>query len=498
MRAGSFGAARAAAPPPADTTGTYYVRVNVHFVQRADGTDNFGVVDLPATPRVDENGYRWAHGLIDGANSLYGWGGNPPMRLPVGNATPHPPKRVQLVLTGVYFDRVPAAQDAERLFSTRNMGGTYLYKTFGQDRLRAINIFVMNHADPAYASTGGIGSGIGPTPAEGCWLKIVAPWRATVAQPGLRVPWSYLSILNHELGHVLGLPHTYVKPWNPQARDADGFRDTPNNPNCWDDFAFDCACAEPMQQPASNNMMDYNNVQNALTPQQLARIYYNLGEPQAGLVAAYGGCAPAVAAFSLRAGSTPVDEGFGVEAGPLLLNGAPSFNETRFAITVQRLTRRGRPKGAAQVRVFDKPFERGRRADGPGTDEVVLAARGGWRAGRSYRIGLRVYSACGGADSVSRTVRVGRGLEWVTEGAERVTSRSERTRGDQKAPRDDQKASRGDQKASPSDQKAARGDQKAARGDQKASPSDQKAARGVQQAPRVRPNTVGTPEQKLP
>ena len=231
-------------PPPADTAGTYFVRVNVHFVQRADGTDNFGPVDLPTTPLLDENGYRWAHGLVFGANSRYGWGGNPPMRLPVGNHTPAKPKRIQLVLTGVYFDRVPPDHDAERLFSTATMGSPYLFRTFGRDPLRTVNIFVMNHADPAYASTGGIGSGIGPTPQAGCWLKIVAPWRATVTQPDRRTPWNYLAILNHELGHVFGLPHTYVKPWSPQARDADGFADTPNNPNCW--------TTSPLPAPAPN------------------------------------------------------------------------------------------------------------------------------------------------------------------------------------------------------------------------------------------------------
>lgn len=351
---GTARAARPSPPLPPDSAVFYYVRVNVHFVQRADGTDNFGPVDLPTTPLIDENGYRWAQGLIDGSNGS--WLSNPPMKLPVGNATPHPPKRVRLVLTGVYFDRVPADRDAERLFSTTNMGSPYLFKTFGQDPLRAVNVFVMNHADPAYASTGGIGSGIGPTPQQGCWLKFVAPWRATVAQPDRRSSWSYVSIFNHELGHVFGLPHTYVAPWNPRVRDVDGFSDTPNNPNCWDDFAPACACAEPLQQPASNNMMDYNNVQNALTPQQIARIHATFNGPQAGLVAAIGACAPAAAAFNLRTGLTPVTEAFSAGAEPLVLNGSASFNDKHFEITIQRLTRRGRPKGPAQVQKFEQGF----------------------------------------------------------------------------------------------------------------------------------------------
>lgn len=404
------GAAHAQAPPPPDTVGTYYVRVNVHFVQRADGTDNFGPVDLPETPLLDENGYRWAQGLLGGANSEFGWGGNPPMKLPVGNKTPAKPKRIRLVLTGVYFDAVPVAREADRLFSLANMGSPYLFDTFGQDKLRAVNIFVMNHADPTYASTGGIGSGLGSTPARGCWLKLVAPWRATVAQPERRVPWNYLSILNHELGHVFGLPHTYVKPWNPRASDADGFTDTPNHPNCWDDFSPDCACAEPLQQPASNNLMDYNNGQVALTPQQLARIHRTLDGVQAGLVASYGNCTPVVAAFNLRTNLTPMTDEFAANNEPLILNGSATFNETRFDLTIQRLTRAGRPKGPAFFETFDKPFDYQRLEGAKRGGDVDLSTRYVFRRGRTYRIRLRVYNDCT-ADSLTRTVRVGRGSD---------------------------------------------------------------------------------------
>ena len=105
-------------PPPSITclTGIRYIRVNVRFVQTATGGDNFGPVDLPVTP-FDDNGYRWAQGMIWVANWPGGWSQNTQMRLPVGNSTAVLPKRIQLVLTGGYFDKVPAAyQSTERLW----------------------------------------------------------------------------------------------------------------------------------------------------------------------------------------------------------------------------------------------------------------------------------------------------------------------------------------------------------------------------------------------
>ena len=59
----------------------------------------------------------------------------------------------------------------------------------------------------------------------------------------------------HELGHSLGLLHT----WNQD----DGCDDTPRNAGCWGDTC-------------SNNMMDYNASQSALTACQLGIIHYYL------------------------------------------------------------------------------------------------------------------------------------------------------------------------------------------------------------------------------
>lgn len=389
------GAGQALGQPtaPRDTcAATRYVRVNIHFVQDEAGRNNFQPTDDPTTP-LDEDGYRWAQMLIWAANWPHGWSENPPMVLPVGNRTPALPKRIQLVLTGVYFDRAPAA---EQHYTDSNAGSGYLFEHFGRDKGRAINVFVLDRAVPG--STGGIADGIGANPQGAYWCKILSPWYGANLPKPIAV-WGYANILNHELGHVLGLGHTYSAGRYDQDRptDWDGCPDTPDNPNCWDENDPKCTRLK-VPEPPSNNQMDYNNVQNALTPCQIGRIHANLSGPMRGLVVACGDCAPPHAFFGLDAGGRVIDRRYDPRRdGALRLNGASSVNEQRYVVSIQEVATRDSSTAEAPAR---RLAFTGQLDDAP-QGALNLSGQYNFRRRRQYRLTLWVANGCG-ADSITQ------------------------------------------------------------------------------------------------
>ena len=79
-------------------------------------------------------------------------------------------------------------------------------------------------------------------------------------RPVIKGAWFCAGHINHEIGHVLGLHHTWS--YN------DGCDDTPKNPNCW---AYNKK--PPCDKNNSNNVMDYNTYQNAWSPCQLGKVH---------------------------------------------------------------------------------------------------------------------------------------------------------------------------------------------------------------------------------
>ena len=91
----------------------------------------------------------------------------------------------------------------------------------------------------------------------GVWMGSVV--KVTGFHPR-RQPWSHKNNLNHEANHAFGLPHAWLQ--------NDGCDDTVVHPNdCWNENS-NPGC----DTLASNNVMDYNVWQIALTPCQIGRV----------------------------------------------------------------------------------------------------------------------------------------------------------------------------------------------------------------------------------
>jgi hypothetical protein len=119
----------------------------------------------------------------------------------------------------------------------------------GKDSI--INIFLMVHPDDSIKSKTYRANGQGI--ALGTAFKMAGLYESKESAK------SFDGLFNHELGHVFGLQHAWVE---------DGCPDTQNHPNkCWT-----YTDEEPCRSQATNNMMDYNAYQIALTPCQVGRV----------------------------------------------------------------------------------------------------------------------------------------------------------------------------------------------------------------------------------
>ncbi len=231
-----------------------YVRVNVHFMNSADSSQNL-----------------YGAKAIDYAKQLIGYANlplekNEKMFLPEGNSTPTLPLQYKYVLfsqpqipndEGVYCHFDDDLYYFIRVGKDRNLGDKRAITLYNVGADSVLNIFVMpHHPDSVASPTYGVeGTGI----AIGNTIKI-----AGLVESG-EPTWHFKGLINHEIGHVLGLSHTW--------RYNDGCEDTPQNPNCWN-----ITKTAPCDTKASNNVMDYNSRQSAWTPCQIGRIQRNLSD----------------------------------------------------------------------------------------------------------------------------------------------------------------------------------------------------------------------------
>ncbi len=233
-----------------DHTPVKYIRVNFHIMNSADSSRNF----------AEAEGRKYVHELLRYATANLER--NRKMFLPPGNDTPVLPVRYRYVLTparhdgtddGIYFHYDDTLSFYVVKGEDRNNHTRDVIRRYGIGTDSILNVFLMPHhpdsiASPTYKGTG---CGIALTDA----VKLAGIFENDIP------PWEARKMLNHEIGHILGLAHTWA--YN------DGCDDTPLNPGCWIRGE-----EPPCDSLASNNVMDYNVYQNAWTPCQIGKAHY--------------------------------------------------------------------------------------------------------------------------------------------------------------------------------------------------------------------------------
>lgn len=232
-----------------------YIRVNIHFMNSTDGRYNMPESETTAYAR------EWMKATNSNLEK------NMKMFLPHGNETEVIPIPYRYVISpdpsipgddGIYYHVNDTLCYAVKTGRERNISDKRVIERYAIREDSVMNIFLQTHhldsiPSPTYRPDA---SGI----SLGSSVKLFGNWHK---RPSV---WDIRGITNHEIGHSLGLAHT----WGGH----DGCDDTPAHPNCWNKKD-----TPPCDTMYSNNMMDYNAHMAALTPCQIGKILMNMARP---------------------------------------------------------------------------------------------------------------------------------------------------------------------------------------------------------------------------
>ncbi len=239
-----------------------YLRVNVHYILKDDGTGNFAKDWDGVNPSNSYNGYKHAEELIYYCNNALA--NNQLMRLQPTPPVPALPINYRYVLNGVFFH-----EDTD-LYENGGIGSLgYFTKNNGA----AINLFL---------STWGNGGGVAYL--KGSIAEAHGHYNNYLRYLSDGVWWNITNgfdkIVNHEIGHNLSLYHPTRKN---QGACCDGITASYCDDNCEDTPTWEELHNRGIVDPCcwggqycSNNLMDYNADCSALTPCQISTIHSHI------------------------------------------------------------------------------------------------------------------------------------------------------------------------------------------------------------------------------
>lgn len=237
-----------------------YLRVIIHFIQDGYGDGNFNKEDDGLTPPNDFNGYDYANYIIDYANISLA--NNQAMRIqPFGNIPVLDPG-FRYKLSGVFFWK-----DSFHYTNYYALNG--LHDLYGQSIDCAINIFITS-------PQGSVGGYVRSYDDNAILLfKPYLNYQQSVVNNNGWYNRASATIINHEIGHCLNLMHTILTSGGTCCPYCDDYCD--DTPSILDLINM----GEPSHccwngDTCSNNMMDYNADQQAITPDQLSRVHSTL------------------------------------------------------------------------------------------------------------------------------------------------------------------------------------------------------------------------------